>query len=111
MRRAPIGSWLTDMAASRRGAHASRKPQKAWLRSMSFALGTGLTHRGQHAWPLHYYREAGMVALADKNMGVIGGSRGVGRGGVGAGRRSGARVLAVARQEGQLRGMAQDIPG
>jgi len=52
-----------------------------------------------------------MVSLADKNMVVIGGSRGVGRRVVEAGRRSGARVLAVARQEEQLRRMAQDIPG
>jgi NAD(P)-dependent dehydrogenase (short-subunit alcohol dehydrogenase family) len=43
-------------------------------------------------------------------MVVIGGSRGVGRQIVGAGIRDGARVLAVARQEGPLRQLAKDVP-
>jgi NAD(P)-dependent dehydrogenase (short-subunit alcohol dehydrogenase family) len=39
-----------------------------------------------------------MLSLRDKNMVVIGGSRGVGRRIVEAGIRNGARVLAVARR-------------
>ena len=52
-----------------------------------------------------------MVTLKDRNMVVIGGSRGVGRQIVEAGHRHGARVLAVARQEQRLRQLAQDIVG
>jgi NAD(P)-dependent dehydrogenase (short-subunit alcohol dehydrogenase family) len=52
-----------------------------------------------------------MVSLKDKNMVVIGGSRGVGRQIVEAGVRNGARVLAVARQEGPLRRLAQEVHG
>jgi NAD(P)-dependent dehydrogenase (short-subunit alcohol dehydrogenase family) len=55
--------------------------------------------------------EDNMLPLAGKNMVVIGGSRGVGRriGEAAAG--NGARVLAVARQEGALRQLAQEVPG
>jgi NAD(P)-dependent dehydrogenase (short-subunit alcohol dehydrogenase family) len=52
-----------------------------------------------------------MLSLRDKNMVVIGGSRGVGRRIVEAGVRNGARVLAVVRQEGPLRQLAQEISG
>jgi NAD(P)-dependent dehydrogenase (short-subunit alcohol dehydrogenase family) len=52
-----------------------------------------------------------MLSLRDKNMVVIGGSRGVGRQIVEAGIRYGARVLAVARQEGPLRQLAQEVSG
>ena len=52
-----------------------------------------------------------MLSLRDKNMVVIGGSRGVGRQVVGAGVRAGAHVLAVARQEESLRRLAQEVPG
>jgi NAD(P)-dependent dehydrogenase (short-subunit alcohol dehydrogenase family) len=52
-----------------------------------------------------------MLPLAGKNMVVIGGSRGVGRRIVEAGIRNGARVLAVARQEGPLRQLAQEAAG
>lgn len=52
-----------------------------------------------------------MVTLKDRNIVVIGGSRGVGRQIVEAGRRNGARVLAVAQQEEPLRQLAQDIAG
>jgi NAD(P)-dependent dehydrogenase (short-subunit alcohol dehydrogenase family) len=52
-----------------------------------------------------------MPSLRDKNMVVIGGSRGVGRRIVEAGIRNGARVLAVARQEGPLRQLAQEVSG
>jgi NAD(P)-dependent dehydrogenase (short-subunit alcohol dehydrogenase family) len=52
-----------------------------------------------------------MVTLKDRNMAVIGGSRGVGRQIVEAGRGHGARVLAVARQEQRLRQLARDIAG
>jgi NAD(P)-dependent dehydrogenase (short-subunit alcohol dehydrogenase family) len=52
-----------------------------------------------------------MIPLTDKKVVVIGGSRGVGRRVVGAAVRKGARVLAVARQEGPLRQLAQDVPG
>ena len=52
-----------------------------------------------------------MLSLRDKNMVVIGGSRGVGRRIVEAGIRHGARVLAVARQEGPLRQLAQEVRG
>jgi NAD(P)-dependent dehydrogenase (short-subunit alcohol dehydrogenase family) len=52
-----------------------------------------------------------MLPLRGKTMAVIGGSRGVGRQIVEAGIQSGARVLAVARQEGPLRQLAQEVPG
>jgi NAD(P)-dependent dehydrogenase (short-subunit alcohol dehydrogenase family) len=52
-----------------------------------------------------------MLPLTGENMVVIGGSRGVGRRIVEAGIRNGARVLAVARQEGPLRQLAQEVPG
>ena len=52
-----------------------------------------------------------MLSLRNKNMVVIGGSRGVGRRIVEAGIRNGARVLAVARQEGPLRQLAQEVSG
>lgn len=52
-----------------------------------------------------------MLPLTGKNMVVIGGSRGVGRRIVEAGIRSGARVLAVARQERPLRELAQEVSG
>jgi len=52
-----------------------------------------------------------MLSLRDKNMVVIGGSRGVGRRIVEAGVREGARVLAIARQEESLRQLAQEVPG
>jgi NAD(P)-dependent dehydrogenase (short-subunit alcohol dehydrogenase family) len=52
-----------------------------------------------------------MRPLAGKNMVVIGGSRGVGRRIVEFARRNGARVLAVARQEGPLRQLAQAVSG
>jgi NAD(P)-dependent dehydrogenase (short-subunit alcohol dehydrogenase family) len=52
-----------------------------------------------------------MLSLTGKNMVVIGGSRGVGRQIVEAGIRNGARVLAVARQEGPLRQLAGEVPG
>lgn len=52
-----------------------------------------------------------MLSLRNKNMVVIGGSRGVGRRVVEAGVREGANVLAVARQEEFLRRLAQEVPG
>ena len=52
-----------------------------------------------------------MLSLTGKTMVVIGGSRGVGRRIVEAGVRNGARVLAVARQEGPLRQLAREVPG
>ena len=52
-----------------------------------------------------------MVTLKDRNIVVIGGSRGVGRQIVEAGRRNQARVLAVARQEQPLRQLAEDVAG
>ena len=52
-----------------------------------------------------------MLPLAGKKAVVIGGSRGVGRQMVEAAVRSGARVLAVARQEGPLRLLAQEVVG
>lgn len=52
-----------------------------------------------------------MLPLTGKNMVVIGGSRGVGRQIVEAANHDGARVLAVARQEGRLRQLAQEVPG
>ena len=52
-----------------------------------------------------------MLRLTGKNMVVIGGSRGVGRRIVEAAIREGARVLAVARQEGPLRQLAQEVSG
>jgi NAD(P)-dependent dehydrogenase (short-subunit alcohol dehydrogenase family) len=52
-----------------------------------------------------------MLPLEGKNTVVIGGSRGVGRRIVEATARNGARVLAVARQEGPLRQLAQEVAG
>jgi NAD(P)-dependent dehydrogenase (short-subunit alcohol dehydrogenase family) len=52
-----------------------------------------------------------MLPLIDRKMVVIGGSRGVGRRIVESAARNGARVLAVARQEGPLRRLAQEVPG
>ena len=52
-----------------------------------------------------------MLPLTGKNVVVIGGSRGVGRRVVKAAIHNGARVLAVARQEGPLRQLAHDVPG
>jgi NAD(P)-dependent dehydrogenase (short-subunit alcohol dehydrogenase family) len=52
-----------------------------------------------------------MPSLSGKNVIVIGGSRGVGRQVVEAAVRDGARVLAVARQEGPLRQLAREVPG
>ena len=52
-----------------------------------------------------------MLPLTGKRMVVIGGSRGVGRRVVEAGIRSGARVLAVARQQGSLRQLAREVSG
>jgi NAD(P)-dependent dehydrogenase (short-subunit alcohol dehydrogenase family) len=55
--------------------------------------------------------EDDMLPLTGKNVVVIGGSRGVGRRIVEAAVRSGAHVLAVARGEGPLRQLGQEIPG
>jgi NAD(P)-dependent dehydrogenase (short-subunit alcohol dehydrogenase family) len=52
-----------------------------------------------------------MLSLTGKNMAVIGGSRGVGRRIVEVGIRSGACVLAVARQEGPLKQLAAEVSG
>lgn len=52
-----------------------------------------------------------MTSLAGKTMAVIGGSGGVGRRIVEAGRRNGAHVLAVARREEPLRRLAKDVAG
>jgi len=52
-----------------------------------------------------------MLPLTGKNVVVIGGSRGVGRQVAGAAIRNGARVLAVARQEGPLRQLAKEVLG
>ncbi|HZZ63053.1 MAG TPA: SDR family NAD(P)-dependent oxidoreductase [Roseiarcus sp.] len=51
------------------------------------------------------------MPLTGKTMVVIGGSGGVGRRIVEAAARNGARVLAVARQEGPLRRLAQEVAG
>jgi NAD(P)-dependent dehydrogenase (short-subunit alcohol dehydrogenase family) len=55
------------------------------------------------------HKEDEMLPLAGKNMVVIGGSRGVGRQIVEAGVGNGARVLAVARQEGPLLKLAEEV--
>lgn len=52
-----------------------------------------------------------MVSLQNRNMVVIGGSRGIGRRIVEAGIRNGAHVLAVARQEAPLQQLALEVPG
>jgi NAD(P)-dependent dehydrogenase (short-subunit alcohol dehydrogenase family) len=52
-----------------------------------------------------------MLTLNGRNMIVIGGSRGIGRRIVEAGIRNGAHVLAVARHEGPLRQLAQEVHG
>lgn len=52
-----------------------------------------------------------MLPLTGKNVVVVGGSRGVGGQVVEAAIRNGARVLAVARQEGPLRQLANDVSG
>jgi NAD(P)-dependent dehydrogenase (short-subunit alcohol dehydrogenase family) len=55
--------------------------------------------------------EGAVPQLSDKNMVVIGGSRGVGRRIVEFGIREGARVLAVARQEAPLRQLVAEVGG
>jgi NAD(P)-dependent dehydrogenase (short-subunit alcohol dehydrogenase family) len=52
-----------------------------------------------------------MLPLTGKKMVVIGGSRGVGRRIAQAGLSNGARVLAVARQQGPLRQLVDEAPG
>ncbi len=52
-----------------------------------------------------------MLPLTDKNVVVIGASRGVGRQIVEATRRNGARVLAVARQQAPLQSLAEEVSG
>jgi NAD(P)-dependent dehydrogenase (short-subunit alcohol dehydrogenase family) len=52
-----------------------------------------------------------MTPLTGKKIVVIGGSRGVGRRVVEVAIGNGARVLGVARQEGPLRQLAQEVPG
>lgn|SRR5262249_21286255 len=52
-----------------------------------------------------------MLPLTGKSVVVIGGSQGVGRRIVEATIRNGGRVLAVARREGPLRQLAQEVPG
>jgi NAD(P)-dependent dehydrogenase (short-subunit alcohol dehydrogenase family) len=52
-----------------------------------------------------------MVSLQDRNVVVIGGSRGTGRQVVEMARRAGARVLAVARREAPLRQLAEQVTG
>ncbi len=52
-----------------------------------------------------------MLTLSGKNVVVIGGSRGVGRQVVEAAARSGARVLAVARQTSSLEQLARTVSG
>jgi NAD(P)-dependent dehydrogenase (short-subunit alcohol dehydrogenase family) len=52
-----------------------------------------------------------MLPLAGRSVAVIGGSRGIGRRIVEAAVRHGARVLAVARQEGSLRRLAEEVAG
>jgi NAD(P)-dependent dehydrogenase (short-subunit alcohol dehydrogenase family) len=52
-----------------------------------------------------------MLSLTGKNVVVIGASRGVGRRVVEAASRSGARLLAVARQAQALRHLAREAPG
>lgn len=52
-----------------------------------------------------------MNPFTGKNVVVIGASRGVGRRMVEASIRSGARVLAVARQEGPLQELEREVPG
>jgi NAD(P)-dependent dehydrogenase (short-subunit alcohol dehydrogenase family) len=51
-----------------------------------------------------------MIPLTGKKVVVIGGSRGVGRQVVEVAIRDGARVLTVARQDGPLRQLAQEVP-
>jgi len=52
-----------------------------------------------------------MIPLTGKKIVVVGGSRGVGRRVVEVAIGNGARALAVARQEGPLRQLAQEVPG
>jgi NAD(P)-dependent dehydrogenase (short-subunit alcohol dehydrogenase family) len=57
------------------------------------------------------HKEDEMLALTDKSVVVVGGSRGVGRQIAEAASRNGARVLAVARQEGPLCQLTREVPG
>jgi NAD(P)-dependent dehydrogenase (short-subunit alcohol dehydrogenase family) len=52
-----------------------------------------------------------MLALTDKNIAVVGGSRGVGRRIVEAARSNGGRVLAIARHEGPLKQVQNEVTG
>lgn len=71
---------------------------------MNFNYCLSLTHETN-------LEEAKMLSLADKNVVVIGGSRGIGRQVVEIAARDGARVLAVARREGPLRRLAEETSG
>jgi NAD(P)-dependent dehydrogenase (short-subunit alcohol dehydrogenase family) len=62
-------------------------------------------------WRPAGHKEDEMLPLTGKNVVVIGGSRGVGRRIVESAVRNGARVLVVARQEGPLRQLAQEVAG
>jgi NAD(P)-dependent dehydrogenase (short-subunit alcohol dehydrogenase family) len=76
---------------------------------MSFRGYAGFTNEGDVDRPDTGRNK--MLPLTGKNVVVLGASRGVGRRIVEAARRDGARVLAVARHEGPLRQLAQEIPG
>jgi NAD(P)-dependent dehydrogenase (short-subunit alcohol dehydrogenase family) len=76
---------------------------------MSFSGHAGSTDEGDVGRPDS--RRDEMLPLTGRNVVVIGASRGVGRRIVETAHRNGARVLAVARQEGPLRQLAQEIPG
>jgi NAD(P)-dependent dehydrogenase (short-subunit alcohol dehydrogenase family) len=75
---------------------------------MSLRRPVGLTDENRDHRRLE---EDQMPSLSGKNVVVIGGSRGVGRQVVEAAARDGARVLAVARQEGPLQQLAREVSG
>jgi NAD(P)-dependent dehydrogenase (short-subunit alcohol dehydrogenase family) len=76
---------------------------------MSFSRHAGFTHEAGIYDPGR--EEDEMLPLAGKNMVVVGGSRGVGRQIVEAAAGSGARVLAVARQQEPLAKLVEEVPG
>jgi NAD(P)-dependent dehydrogenase (short-subunit alcohol dehydrogenase family) len=86
-----------------------RGGKKSRQAPMSFSRHAGSTQEVQRVTIQD--QEDRMARLAGKIMAVIGGSRGVGRQVVEAGIRNDARVLAVARQEGPLRQLAQEVSG
>jgi NAD(P)-dependent dehydrogenase (short-subunit alcohol dehydrogenase family) len=73
------------------------------------SLQQGTARGGPRSW--NDGQEVPMTALNGRNVGVIGGSRGLGRVIVATAHDEGARVLAVARQAEPLAQLSRELPG